>query len=53
LLKDLCEKAGIPLSIVQGANHSLETGLVLEDIKNLSDVMQNVYEFIKKHGGEE
>ena len=39
---DLCTQKNIPLMTLQGANHSLETGQPLTDIKNLHEVMEAV-----------
>ena len=41
-IRSLCESAGIPLYITEDANHSLETGDVDRDIRNLADVMRQV-----------
>ena len=44
---DGCEKAGIPLFITKNANHSLETGSVLQDIGILSGIMQKTEEYLR------
>ena len=41
-IEDGCRRAGIPLYETEGANHSLETGDVDFDIKNLRKVMKTV-----------
>ncbi len=38
----LAKEQNIPMSIYEGANHSLETGDALKDIENLKDVMNFV-----------
>lgn len=45
VLSSLCKAHSLPLHIVAGANHSLETGDVLSDIKNLQSVMRIVDDF--------
>ncbi len=42
----LCGKAGIPLYVTQDANHSLETGDVARDLRNLEAVMRQVRAYI-------
>ena len=44
-IRKACEKAGLPLFVTEHANHSLETGDVDADIRNLRKVMQKVREF--------
>ena len=46
-LRALCEEAKVPLYITENANHSLETGDVLRDIRNLEGVMQNVKGYLE------
>ena len=41
-----CRRLGIPLYETEGANHSLETGDVEKDIKELRKVMKTVREFV-------
>ena len=41
-IRSLCEGAGIPLYTTENANHSLETGDVPQDIRNLENVMRQV-----------
>ena len=38
----LCEERGLPCTVIPKANHSLETGDVEKDIKNLGKVMKTV-----------
>ena len=45
-LCDLARQKNVPLNIIEGANHSLETGDILLDIRNLEKVMQQVKAFI-------
>ena len=42
----LCGESGIPLYLTENANHSLETGDVAEDIKNIGKVMEIVSGFL-------
>lgn len=42
----LCRKRNIPCFVIQGANHSLETGNPLTDIDNLRSVMEETEKFI-------
>ena len=41
-----CEKMHIPLTVIENANHSLETGNVRKDISNLGKIMEQVYQFL-------
>ena len=47
-LKRLCREANIPLHITENANHSLETGDVPLDIRNLQAVMARVEAFMRR-----
>ena len=42
VITELCRKKNIPLYLTPGANHSLETGNIFEDIRNLEGVMKTV-----------
>ena len=46
-----CDKAGIPLCVTENANHSLETGSVLQDIEILSGIMEKTSEYLKGPSG--
>lgn len=46
-LRILCARAGIPLELTEQANHSLETGDVQRDLRNLEGVMERVEAYIK------
>ena len=46
-ISDLCKHRGIPCHLVQNANHSLETGDVLNDIDNLKKIMKRTEKFIR------
>ena len=46
-IRSLWEAARIPLFITEGANHSLETGDVAVDIRNLETVMQQVKTYLQ------
>ncbi len=50
-LARLCREADIPLYLTENANHSLETGDVLLDIRNLQTAMARVEAFMR--AGEE
>jgi phosphoglycolate phosphatase len=41
-------KAGVPIYSYENANHSLEVGNALEDIKILRDVMEKTHDYLKK-----
>ena len=50
IIKERCEKQGIPLFLTDGANHSLETGDVEKDLEMLQEVIKTVKKFVKKGG---
>ena len=41
-----CEKLNLPVMLTESGNHSLETGDVIKDIKNLGQIMREVNTFI-------
>lgn len=41
-----CEKLNLPVMLIESGNHSLETGDVIKDIKNLGQIMREVNTFI-------
>ena len=43
----LCEEKVIPCHIISGANHSLETGRVKEDINTLGEIMKKTRKYIQ------
>ena len=45
VIREKCRESGIPLYETEGANHSLETGDVEKDIKEIRKVMKAVREF--------
>lgn len=47
-IKECCKKIDQRLYIVEGANHSLETGDLLKDIDIIKDALISVEEFIKQ-----
>lgn len=47
ILKQGCEKLGLPLYITEQGNHSLETGNVLDDIEHLSVIMHHTKNYIE------
>lgn len=47
VIKEECEKRGLPLYLTENANHSMETGDVLRDIEILRKIMQSTEEYIK------
>ncbi len=46
IIPELCLKGNISCHVIPGANHSLETQNVKEDIKNLNRIMSKTKEFI-------
>ena len=46
-----CRAAGIPLCLTEGANHSLETGDALGDVRALEAVLARVDAFIREGDG--
>ena len=42
----LCQERGIPCSVIPNANHSLETAELLQDIRNLQEIMAETESFI-------
>ncbi len=48
LVKKECERLALPLRIIERANHSLETGDVRLDLRNLQKIMEKVEEYIKE-----
>lgn len=50
LVKQACSERKLPLYITEGANHSLETGDVLTDLKNMRIIMEQSREYIEKIG---
>ena len=47
-IEDGCRRLDIPLYETEGANHSLETGDVEQDIKELRKIMKAVREYAEK-----
>lgn len=43
-----CKRKDLPLYIIEDANHSLETGDVLEDVKNLRKIMKLTEDYIEE-----
>ena len=43
-----CETRGIPLHLVENANHSLETGDIDTDLRTLEETMQEVRRFLNR-----
>ena len=43
-----CKQAGIPLTVIQDANHSLETGFPMRDISILENVMEETRRYIQR-----
>ena len=46
MIPKLCEESDIPLTVIDGADHSLETGDVLRNIDILKEVTEQVRNFI-------
>ncbi len=49
-VKGKSEEGGFPLYVTEGADHSLETGDVEKDLKNLQEIMKITEEYIKAVG---
>ena len=45
-IRNLAKAKNVPLTIIDDANHSLETGDIVVDIKNLETVMQQVKDYV-------
>src|SRR5699024_9165803 len=45
LVKEKCTEKRLPLIIIENANHSLETGNVLTDLKNLVFIMEHTEQY--------
>ena len=43
-----CEAKGVPLYLTEGANHSLETGDALKDVRTLEETMQRIDAFMRE-----
>jgi len=48
IISKSCDMQRIPLYITENANHSLETGEIMTDIRNLGNVMQIVKDYIEE-----
>lgn len=46
LIRNLCDRDGIPMYLVNDGNHSLETGDALQDVINLAEVMKITRDFL-------
>lgn len=46
-LLDACGEKGYKVHLIEGGNHSLETGDVLQDLKNMSYIMQKTNDYIR------
>lgn len=51
VIRGECEKRGLPLYEIEKANHSLETGNVLNDLENMRKIMQETERYIKELQG--
>lgn len=47
VIRSECHKRGLPLYITEDANHSLETGNVQTDLKNMARIMERAEEYIR------
>ena len=47
-ITDRCQKAGIPVHVIEKANHSLETADVWKNLKNLEKIMALTADFISR-----
>ena len=48
LVEKECQTAGIPLTVIKGANHSLETGDALRNLVILKSIMEQTEQFIHR-----
>lgn len=48
IIEEECSKRNLPLYETVGANHSMETGNVQEDLKNLAEIMRVTEEYIAR-----
>lgn len=48
VVEDGCKQAGIPLTVIQEANHSLETGFPMRDIRILESAMEETRWYIQR-----
>ncbi len=46
-IPELCRQRNMPCHVISGANHSLETGFVTEDLENLKKIMKKTEKFIR------
>ena len=46
LVIDECDRLNIPLTVYEGANHSLETGNIQKDLEYLQDVIGRLWKEI-------
>lgn len=49
LVKEECKRRGLPLYIIEEANHSLETGDVRKDLVNLQFIMEKTEAYIESN----
>lgn len=47
-ITDRCQKAGIPVHVIEEANHSLETADVWKNLNNLEKIMAQTADFISR-----
>ena len=45
-IREGCARAGLPLEVIEGADHSLETGNALADLENLQRVMKKTRAYL-------
>ena len=48
VIREECEKRGLPLYITEKANHSMETGDVLRDLEIIKEIMEETEQYIRK-----
>ena len=46
-IRELCEAKGLRYSVIEGANHSLETGHVRRDMENMTRVIHECEDYLK------
>ena len=47
-IPELCRERDLPCHVIHGANHSLETGQIPDDIENLEKIMKKTAKFIRR-----
>lgn len=48
VIKEACQKRGLPLYLTEKANHSMETGETLADIRTIQNIMEKTASYMDK-----